>query len=78
MGDKLVGQFGHTEIHSWATSLSPWSELGNKLVGQFGHTEIHSWATSLSPWSELGNKLVGLVMSAYVKKIGPILLTKYG
>jgi hypothetical protein len=25
--------FGHTEIHSWATSLSPRSELGNKLVG---------------------------------------------
>jgi hypothetical protein len=25
--------FGHTEIHSWATSLSPWSELGDKLVG---------------------------------------------
>jgi hypothetical protein len=24
--------FGHTEIHSWATSLLPWSELGYKLV----------------------------------------------
>jgi hypothetical protein len=26
--------FGHTEIHSWAIGLSPWSELGDKLVGQ--------------------------------------------
>jgi hypothetical protein len=26
--------FGQTEIHIWATSLSPWSELGNKLVAQ--------------------------------------------
>jgi hypothetical protein len=24
--------FGHTEIHSWPTSLLPWSELGDKLV----------------------------------------------
>jgi hypothetical protein len=38
-GDWIVGYlcyfllaFGHTEIHSWVTSLSPWSELGDKLV----------------------------------------------
>jgi hypothetical protein len=25
--------FGHTEIHSWALGLSPWSELSDKFVG---------------------------------------------
>jgi hypothetical protein len=25
--------FGHTEIHSWATNLSPSSDQGDKLVG---------------------------------------------
>jgi hypothetical protein len=24
--------FGHTEVHSWPTSLLPWSELGDKFV----------------------------------------------
>jgi hypothetical protein len=31
--------FGHTEIHIWATSLSPWSELGDKLVAQLKEAE---------------------------------------